>query len=134
MSEILELGDRLLALRDRKDELEKALKALNEELDKTELTLVRQMTDEETPLFNRQGRTLYLTTRTYASPAAGAKEQLYSWLKQNGYEDLVKETVHAQSLSSLAKEMLEESDDLPEDLKPLMNVFDKTSIGVRKGK
>lgn len=134
MSGILELGDKLIDLTDRKKALETELKALNKELDQAESVLVRKMTDEETPRFERGGRLLYLTTRTYASPMAGAKEQLYHWLKENGYADLVKETVAVQSLASMAKELLEEDDALPEGLQPLLNVFDKTTVGMRQGK
>jgi len=74
-----------------------------------------------------------LTTKTRASAVAGSKEELYAALRAQGYGDLVYETVNANSLSSFVKERIEESGDaLPEWLIGLVNVFDKTTVGVRK--
>lgn len=46
---------------------------------------------------------------------------------------MVYETVHANSLSSFVKERIEENEDsLPDWLSGLVNVFEKTSVGVKK--
>ena len=74
-----------------------------------------------------------LTTKTRASAVAGSKEELYSALRDQGYGDLVYETVNANSLSSFVKERIEENEDtLPDWLTGLVNVFEKTTVGVRK--
>jgi len=74
----------------------------------------------------------YLSTRTYASPQAGQQEALYDWLRKNGYGDLVRETVYAQSLSAFVKELLGEEDELPKELGEIVNVYEKTGVGIRK--
>lgn len=50
-----------------------------------------------------------------------------------GFGDLVYETVNANSLSAFVKEQIEENGDvLPEWLDGLVNVFEKTSVSLRK--
>jgi hypothetical protein len=64
---------------------------------------------------------------------AGNKEALHTALREQGYGDLVYETVNANSLSSFVKERMDESGDaLPAWLMGLVNVFDKVTVGVRK--
>ena len=60
-------------------------------------------------------------------------EQLHEALRQNGYGSLIHETVNANSLSAFVKEQIAENgDELPDWLKGLVNVFEKTTVTVRK--
>ena len=62
-------------------------------------------------------------------------EELYTALKNAGYGDLVVETVNPSSLSAFVKEQISENGEtLPEWLDGLVNVFEKTSISMRKSK
>jgi hypothetical protein len=75
----------------------------------------------------------YLTGTTRASAVEGRKEELYLALKKAGFGDLVYETINANSLSAFVKEQMEENNDkLPGWLSGLVNVFEKTSVGMRK--
>jgi len=133
--EIFELADRLRSLRDRKQEVEQLLKEINEQIDETNYRLSELMAESETQNFTRSGTMFYLTTKTHASAVAGSKEELHTALKTQGFGDLVYETVNANSLSSFVKEQIEENDDeIPTWLEGLVNVFDKTSVGVKKAK
>jgi hypothetical protein len=100
---------------------------------------------DEVQNFTRAGTLFCLTTNTYASAVAGRKDELYDALRARGYGGLITETIHATSLSSFVKEQMEESaesantaacagsgESLPTWLMGLVNVFDKTSVGVRK--
>ena len=61
------------------------------------------------------------------------KEELFSALRAEGYGDLVYETVNANSLSAFVKEQIAENGDtIPDWLNGLVNVFEKTTVGVRK--
>jgi hypothetical protein len=84
--------------------------------------------------FNRSGFTFYLNTRTFATAKAEGKIELYEWFKENGHEAMVQETVNAQTLAAWVREQLDEADELPEEIQPLLNVYEKTSVGIRKGK
>lgn len=130
--DIFSLADRLKDLKQHKKELESEIKALNAEIEETEAKLAELMLEEEMQNFTRNGRIFYLNTKVYASAVAERKAELYKWLKENGYGDLVYETVNANSLAAFVREQLEEADELPEGLAEMVNVFEKTTVGIRK--
>ena len=125
-------ADRLVTLRDRKKELEDELKEVNAEIAETEEQLVSAMIEEEMQNFTRNGRQFILTNRTYANAKAGMMPEICSWMKDNGLADMVKESVHPQTLQAWVKEQLEEVGALPEELEPLVNVYEKSGISIRK--
>ena len=131
--ELFVLYDRLRALRDEKAEAEKRLKDLNAAIDEAEYRLSERMAESETQNFTRQGMMFCLTTKTRASATAGRKAELFAALRDEGYGDLVYETVNANSLSAFVKEqMAENGDALPGWLDGLVNVFEKTGVSLRK--
>ena len=132
---MFDLADKLRSLREQKQETDQLLKDINEQIDNVDYQLSELMAESETQNFTRSGTMFYLTTKTRASAVAGSKEELHTALKTQGFGDLIYETVNANSLSSFVKEQIEENEDeLPEWLVGLVNVFDKTSVGVRKAK
>ena len=61
------------------------------------------------------------------------KDELYSKLREEGYGDLIHETINANSLSSFIKEQISENDNLlPSWLEGLVNVYERNTVGVRK--
>ena len=130
---LFELADQLKMPRDLKAELEEQTKDVTAKIEETDYRLANLMAESETQNFTRAGTMFCLTNKTRASAAAGVKTELYEALKANGYADLVYETVNANSLSSFVKERIEENDDaLPDWLDGLVNVYDKTTVSVRK--
>jgi hypothetical protein len=119
--------------RDDKDRLDDRLKKLTKYIEEIEYKLSDAMALSETQNFTRSGKTFYLTTKTRASAAAESKESLFKALRKEGFGSLVYETVNANSLSSFVKEQIGENEgNLPEWLQGLVNVFEKTTVGVRK--
>ena len=113
--------------------LEKRMKEINGEIDETDFRLSEMMAETETQNFTRAGMMFCLTSKTRASAAAGRKDELFAALRGEGFGDLVYETVNANSLSAFVKEQIEENGDvLPEWLDGLVNVFEKTSVSLRK--
>ena len=130
---MFELADRLKALRDGKKEVEQRLKDVNAELDEADAALAQLMTDTETQNFTRSGTMFCLTNTTRASAAADRKDDLFEALRSEGHGGLIYETVNANSLSAFVKEQIAENDDaLPDWLNGLVNVFEKTTVGIRK--
>ena len=130
---MFELADELKRLRDLKNDLEAQVKEVTARIDDTDYRLSELMAETETQNFTRAGTMFILTTKTRASAVADCKDELYTALKAQGYGSLVYETVNANSLSSFVKEQIEENGDtLPDWLAGLVNVFDKTSVGIRK--
>ena len=130
---MFELADELKRLRELKAELEEHLSDVNGRIEATDYRLSELMAETETQNFTRAGTMFCLTTKTRASAVAGSKEALHAALKAHGYGDLVYETVNANSLSSFVKEQIAENGDaVPGWLQGLVNVYDKTTVGVRK--
>ena len=130
---LFEWADELKVLRDRKEVLEAELKQVNADIDNADWHLSNLMGETETQNFTRAGTTFFLSTKTRASAKAGRKDELFDALRANGYGDLITETVNAGSLSSFVKEQIaENAEALPDWLDGLVNVFEKTTVGVRK--
>ena len=139
--QLFELADTLKSLRTRKGALEAELKQVNMDIDDTDWHLSNLMAETETQNFTRAGTMFCLTTKTRASAAAGMKDELFAALRAEGFGDLIYETVNANSLSAFVKEQLTENagspgggDSLPAWLSGLVNVFEKTTVGVRKAR
>ena len=130
---MFELADRLKTLRDEKKELEQHLKDVNAKLDEADVALSQIMTDTETQNFTRSGTLFCLTNTVRASATADRKDKLFEALRAEGHGGLIYETVNANSLSAFVKEQIAENDEtLPSWLEGLVNVFEKTTVGVRK--
>lgn len=135
VSPLFDLADRLKGLKEQKKQKESELKNVNDMIFEVESALAELMTLSETQNFTRSGTMFSLTTSTKASTKAGRKDELYALLKDAGYGDLVVETVNPSSLSAFVKEQISENDDvLPQWLEGLVNVFEKTSVSIRKNK
>ncbi|HML67405.1 MAG TPA: hypothetical protein PKA81_03340 [Clostridia bacterium] len=132
-NELFALADELRALKEAKKYAEQELKEITEEMDRVDAILAQRMADSETQNFTRNGTMFCLTSTTRASAAAGRKDELFAALREAGYDDLIYETVNANSLSAFVKEQTTENGDtLPQWLDGLVTVFEKTTVGVRK--
>ena len=130
---MLEWADKLKALRDRKEKLEAKLKEINAQIDDADWHLSNLMVESETQNFNHSGTLFCLTTKTRASAKAGLKDELFRALRDEGYGDIITETINANNLSAFVKEQIaEHGDTLPEWLEGLVSVYEKTTVGVRK--
>ena len=131
--QIFEMADRLRDLKERKKELDAQAKQLVAEIDELDLMLSDAMADAELDKFTRNGNTFYLSSKLFASPAAGMKDELIAALRENGYGAIVTETVNANTLASFCRErMAENQDRLPQWLADNVNTFEKVSVGIRK--
>ena len=130
---MIEAADKLKALRDRKEELENELKSINADIEDADWFLSELMAQSETQNFTHAGTMFCLTTKVRANARAGMRSELFEALRANGAGDMIVETVNANTLSSYVKEQMAENDDqLPAWLEPVVSVFEKTTVGVRK--
>ena len=131
--DLFSMADRLKELKDNKKNLDAQSKQLGAEIEELELSLSDAMATAEVDKFSRNGNTFYLTSRLFASPNAGMKDDMISALRKNGYGELVTETVNANTLASFCKELMAENGDVPPEwLAGTINTFEKTSVGIRK--
>ena len=130
---MFELADQLRELRETKQFAEQELKDINAEIERVDYALSEIMAQTETQNFTRAGTMFCLTTTTRASAVAGCKDDLFQALKAEGFGELVQETVNSNSLSAFVKEQIAENGDvLPDWLNGLVNIYEKTTVGVRK--
>lgn len=132
--QLFEMADRLKALKDEKKDLDTRSKELSAEIDRLDIELSDAMAEAECERFCRNGNTFYLSNRLFASPAAGRKDEMILALKNNGYGDIVTETVNANTLASFIKEQMAENNDrVPAWLTDCVHTYEKVSVGIRKG-
>lgn len=132
-TQIFELADRLKAAKEMKKNLDAQTKAVSAEIEELDRTLSEAMAEQELDKFTRNGSTFYLSSRLFASPVNGCKEELFAVLKENGYGALVTETVNVNTLASFCKEQLAANNDaLPAWLSDVVSTFEKVTVGVRK--
>ncbi len=132
-TQIFELADKLKSCKDKKKDLDNEVKSLNAEIEELDRELSDAMAEAELDKFSRNGSTFYLSSRMFASPAAGRKDDMILALRENGYGDLVTETVNANTLASFCKEqMAENGDELPGWMTDVVSTYEKVSVGIRK--
>lgn len=124
-------ADKYRELRDKKSEMEFAVKKVNEELQIVERDLIQSMTDNECDGFKRNGKNYIMMTKEYPSAVVERKAELYDIMKSQGFEHLF--TINSNTLSATIKELKGCNDDqLPEWLNGLVKNTEKVSIQLRK--
>jgi len=133
-SRMFELAELLRGEKSHKDALKELLSITNEDIKQHEEELATLMIEAEMPRFTKNGVTFYLTTDLRCSAAPGRQEELYEVLRAEGAGDLIKETVNGNSLKSWVKEKMEAQEgELPSNLEGLVNIYERSIAGTRKG-
>lgn len=96
-----------------------------------EVSMPARMDDEQCKTFNTDDYRVTRTARMFASIPGDKQEAAYAWLRDNGYEALIKETVNSSALSGAAKELMERGEELPEDL---FSTHSKDNISITRKK
>lgn len=123
-------AERLVNVRGEIETAEAVLDGLKKKKEEIEQDMFAMMVEEGIDGLKHGGYSFSPSVRPFASLAAETKEEAFEWLRENGYGDLVKEAVNANSLSSLYKEL--GADEAPEEFRALLNVHHKKQINVRK--
>lgn len=116
-------------------ELEDEVKVAKATLTEIETALVDSMVDKEYQSINKNGNVLYLRVQTNVTTPAENKDALITALKKQGYSDLIKPNISAQTLTALVKELAVDPDEveLPEWLNGICTLYKTTRIGKQKG-
>lgn len=112
---IVTAAKKLDALRDEKKRLEDELKEVNKQKGKLEMqTLPKLMADAEIQKMSIEGiGTLFTKNNVFAHIREEDRPKAFDWFRDNGHGGLIKETVHFKTLTSWAKEQLEEGKEVP---------------------
>lgn len=129
--ELLELADKYLEAREEKAVMENKVKELGKVVDAMEREMIQRMTDSEIDSFKRNGILYSVVTREFQTANPERKDELYSQMKEKGYEHLF--TINTNTLSATVKELISENDGkLPTWLDGLINRSEKQIIRVKK--
>jgi len=128
-----ELAEFLRELREEKKELEEKVKGLNSEIESIQSELIADLIDNESTGFNYKGFNYSLVVKEYPAAEPERKDELYSAMKEQGFEGLF--TINSNTLSATVKELKANNDDrLPKWLDGLIKVAEKSTIQIRRGR
>lgn len=110
---------RFRELKDRKETLESELKECQAEITLLEKEVIPQKMDEnEIEKFTVEGvGTIFTQMKVYASVPKEREMEFHAWLRDEGHGDMIRDYVFPGTLSSFAKEQLEQGVELPEFIK-----------------
>lgn len=124
--------DLLISLKAKKEQLEaakEAAKTAQKEYDEAEHKVLEHLENigaESTASYEGLGYAKMSKPRVFASCLKENESKLKEKLREMGRDDIIKETVHSQSLSSLVGEMIEKGDAIP----PMINYYLETKVRI----
>lgn len=112
-----EIADAIWCLKQSIDELNQKKAALQEQFDILTMEVVpdKMAEDGMSNMKLADGSRLELRQSAFCSTRAGMKENLFQWMRDNGFEDLITEVVNPSTLKSFIKEQLGAGNDVPDD-------------------
>lgn len=130
---------------DKKEDLAAQTKENNAAKEKLEQEICKMMVDEEKPSTIVDGFNYSLSQKVMyskkseedlAASQAETGSSFFDVLREQGLGDIIKEVVDPRTLQStvsgMAAELEESDEELPEDLKNCLNIYEKLSISKRK--
>ena len=123
---------RIIALDEKKKELQAELKEINEERREVEQDILNQFEKTGISRVSKDGVTVHLTRRISAKPKDGDTYRITKIFLDNGMDDMLR--VHSNTLSSMARELLEEGvSTLPPELWDALEIDEVFQVRTRKG-
>lgn len=125
-------------LLDKKDALDKETKDNNAAIDKLKAEIAEMMIDEDIPSQGYGDYVYSLQDKVKYSKRGDAQLMekgldFFEVLREQGLDDLIKETVNPRSLQSAMKEIADENDgELPPELDEVVSSYEMTDIARRK--
>lgn len=135
---LFELIDDYKSLLDKKDALAEETKKTNADIKASIENITEKMIDEDVPSVTRKGFKYTLTPKQKFNKIGDARLaeegiDFFETLTEAGLGDLIKMTVPSNSLSAACKAAYEENgDELPDDLKKIVEPFEWMDITKRK--
>ena len=128
---LIDLQMKYVKLHDEIQEAEKKLKDLKAEKLRVESFLVEMMRSIGQNSTQIDGRRLTIREGTSVRKRAGVPmEALADAMRRAGITELVKDSVHPQSLSAWGRDVLESGGEFPNELAELLDVYKYTNVAV----
>ena len=113
-----DLGLAFVDLKQRLETAKNAVTIIQKEFDYLRIEVIPEVMDDMgigSANFPEIGR-LGTAADAWVSIAAGKKVDAYKWLEDNGYEDLIQNTVNASTLKAFLKDLYKRGIEFPEEL------------------
>lgn len=134
---VKELIDQYEEIRERKERLAKEKAAAEEEYKQIQIDLAAAITEIEEDSATNEG--FVYSPKVQGKYSFRAQEDLeaegldkIAVLKENGFGEIVKETVDWRTLNSTMREVAESDDGIPEDVLGILNVYDEIIVSRTK--
>ena len=134
---VKELIDQYEEIRERKERLAKEKAAAEEEYKQIQIDLAAAITEIGEDSATNEG--FVYSPKVQGKYSFRAQEDLeaegldkIAILKENGFGEIVKETVDWRTLNSTMKEVAESDDGIPEDVLGILNVYDEIIVSRTK--
>lgn len=128
----LELVRAWIHAENKRKEMQKELDDQKARVATLEEQALLYLTDEDLDGVKLEGKTVFIRTDRFASINKEDEETAFELLEKYGADFLIKTSVNANSLKGWVKEYIEEHGELPEDLKEVLNIFEKPRVRMRK--
>lgn len=126
---MVSLANRLFTAKQQEKEAKDIYEGLKSERMEMEEALNAMMENEGVKKFSTDEATFYRREDIYANVKKEDQEAFSQWLRDEGFGDLIYETVNHRTLSGFVREHMEEGG---EDLPGYINVSVKKTVGTRK--
>ena len=127
------LADNYAAAVEERKRVEAVLKGAKELEEQWKNALIDAMLEEETTSIGRNGKKFSLVEKTKYSKRAGCEAELFELLRSQGMEDIITETVNANTLNATMNDIASDHDGtLPEVWDGCINSYAYTDISMRK--
>jgi hypothetical protein len=124
---LVSLIRKLDRIRDEKKALEGALEKITKEGEDWQTKIVELMTTLNLTSVDVAGLgNCFLSRSVY--PKVINEELLFNYLRKNGAENLIKYSVHPQTLKAYVREVMETKNEVPSGLE----IFPKTKVSIKK--
>lgn len=134
MSKIAELADLYAQADAAKKDAEANLAEAKKTAEQLKQALMDAMLEEETTSIGRNGKKFTLVSKTKYSKKGGMDEYLFEMLRGQGLEDIITETVNANTLNAAMNNLAQENGgELPEEWQDCVSIYEYTDISMRKG-
>jgi hypothetical protein len=120
MDRIVALSKELFEIKDAKKDLEEQLKTINKRKEQIETRDLPELMDDQTitNLGVEGYGTIFLQVGTRAYINVDDRDEAYNWLKDGGFGDIIKPTVHHSTLKAFVREQLDNGQSVPDMFHP----------------
>lgn len=135
MSRLSDLGKAYYEVDNEISTLNEKIAELKTKRESLREDLVNEMAIEDLPEFAIEldgvNKRFALKKDQYASYTVENKEAVFDAFRRLGLDGIIKEDIHGKTLNSTIKELTNGGEtELPDELKPYINIFEKSNISI----